>query len=215
MRKTIIRGFICSCLIFLYACSGSSVKTAYESEKTQIKMSGIQLGMTKQEVVKILGEPKKTEKKESADNVCYEIYYYMTKGKNLSQTELVKDNYTPLIFENGLLTAWGYAKYNYIFDVNNIRHRVKEEKRQAYTDDRDEWPSNEHKIILPPKSKAKTETKEDQQIEKAIIDVEGKDKKSSKKTKEVESKKPKPKPYDKDNPCKDVKKESENYHWWE
>jgi len=104
--------------------------------------------MSTKEVEIILNKPFKVERVRM-DKREYKIWFYLTKGTYLGQTEFIDENFTPFIFYKNRLKGWGYNFYNYFFNIDNIRER---EERGKYTEDKDEWPPNEHKIITPQES---------------------------------------------------------------
>ncbi|NGX49620.1 MAG: hypothetical protein K940chlam5_01219, partial [Candidatus Anoxychlamydiales bacterium] len=65
------------------------------------------------------------------------------------QSKLITRNFTPVVFESGHLIGWGNNFYKYTFDIDDEKQKREEEKRQKYTNDKGEWPKNEHTIIAP------------------------------------------------------------------
>jgi hypothetical protein len=146
MKKSIFISFI-----FLFLLS-SCVKTATQygviAENNRIKMLNISKEMSSCDVSLLMGKPYKTETKK-IDNKEYEVWLYLTEDPHLGQTMLIKRNFTPLVFEDCKLIGWGKVFYNHLFDVDNARYKAKEEKRQKYTNDKEEWPSNKHLEVAP------------------------------------------------------------------
>lgn len=139
-------------LLIFTACANNPMTTGVRAERNIVNISNIQKGMTMDEACKILKRPYKKETR-IQENKRYEIWYYITKKAYLSQTSLLDKNFTPIVFSDGVIIGWGWNFYDYLFDVGNTRKKIREEKRQQYTEDREEWPPNEHKIILPKDSK--------------------------------------------------------------
>jgi hypothetical protein len=93
-----------------------------------------------------MGGPNKSEQKKYESSI-YTVWYYITEPPILGQSRLVSRNYTPLVFQSDKLIGWGKKFYRYTFDIDNERYKQAEESRQAYTDDKEEWPRNEHSLI--------------------------------------------------------------------
>jgi outer membrane protein assembly factor BamE (lipoprotein component of BamABCDE complex) len=90
---------ISACVILLASCSYHIRKQNNENLKK------LHIGMTKQEVLDIMGEPLKNEVY-NTDNV----WYYFTQVK-WSDGSITRDECTPLFFENGKLAGWGRTEY--------------------------------------------------------------------------------------------------------
>lgn len=123
----------------------SDFPTSTAVEQNIIEMSTVKIGMKKCKVLEIMGNPNRIENKV----VCgkkYTILYYMTETPQLGQREIMDKDCIPFVFFNECLIGKGYLFYNTLFDKNRALKR-KDEERQRYTDDRDEWAPDEHKII--------------------------------------------------------------------
>lgn len=157
MKKYI---FISSIFLFLLS---SCVKTATQygviAENNRIKMLNISKEMSSCDVSLLMGKPYKTEIKK-IDNKEYEVWLYLTEDPLLGQTMLIKRNFTPLVLEDCKLIGWGNIFYNHLFDIDHARHKAKEEKRQQYTNDKEEWPSNKHLEVKPLNAKKEDLTKD-------------------------------------------------------
>ena len=153
-------------IIVLGGCAGSPLQTSVEAERHLSNMTDVEIGMSQSDVRSIMGNPYKVEKR-TMEGIVYEVWYYITRGALLSQTRLIDSNFTPLVFLSGYLRGWGWNYYNYLFDINNARFRREEEMRQRYTDDRNEWPPNEHKIISP-----YMDDDDEQKVEEAIKELQ-------------------------------------------
>ena len=46
-----------------------------------------------------------------------------------------------------------------MLDTEYARRKLQEEKRQQYTEDKDEWPPNKHQEVHPPENKPKPKEK--------------------------------------------------------
>lgn len=163
MKKCLNKVSIILTLIILIttsSCYRSVLQTGVTSEENRIKLANISKGMSQGQVLEVMGYPHKLENKKYKKK-RYDIWYYVTQPVILGQSQLVFDNFTPVIFHKCKLIGWGKRFYRYFFDVDNIRDLIKEEKRQAYTDDRDEWPRNEHQFIAPMNEPKKVIKKEE------------------------------------------------------
>lgn len=135
-------------ILFLTGCSNSPLQIGAMAEKNLIKTRLLKKGMTTKEVLKILDYPNKIKVKEK-EGKKYLIWYYLTKGIGMSQTEFIDENFTPLVFKENILIGVGKRFYKNFFDVCATKEKIKYEKKSKYTDDKEEWPSNKHKIIDP------------------------------------------------------------------
>lgn len=75
------------------------------SERNLTNLKQLEKGMTKQQVLKVMGEPLRNEVY-NTDNV----WYYFTESK-WSDGVCTRDECTPLFFKNGLLLGWGQKAY--------------------------------------------------------------------------------------------------------
>lgn len=147
--------------IFFMSCSYSPLSTGKQAEINLIEMGDIKKGMSINKVKSILHSPFKAEKIRM-DNKKYLVWFYITKEIQLGQRELIDENFTPFVFYKNKLQGWGYKFYNHVFNIDKIMEKRKKEERSKYTEDRDEWPSNEHKIITP---------KEESPIQKSVEEM--------------------------------------------
>jgi len=80
-------------------------------DNTNIKnLEKSKIGMTKTEVLTLMGTPDKSEKFERK-GVAVEILYYLTSGSYSPYTGWQNVDSTPVVFEAGILKGWG--KYYY------------------------------------------------------------------------------------------------------
>jgi outer membrane protein assembly factor BamE (lipoprotein component of BamABCDE complex) len=70
----------------------------------------IDLGMSKDQVVLIMGKPDLNEAYQTADGGALVILFYYTNRK-WADGNVTKDECTPLVFENGKLIGWGDEFY--------------------------------------------------------------------------------------------------------
>ncbi len=184
--------------VLLYSCMGSTMQTSLKSEQNRDNIVGLRLGMTQEDVLTLMGSPYKSEV-HKIENNTYVIYFYVTEPTVLGQSKLIEQNFTPVVFKDNILVGWGTNYYNYLMDIDNAREKYEEEKRQKYTDDRDEWPPNQHVVIPPPSEKANDQSLEED-LDKTIPQ-------------------PDPQPQEEKpqgtGPCKNKPKTDENYNMWE
>ncbi|NGX29053.1 MAG: hypothetical protein K940chlam1_01246 [Candidatus Anoxychlamydiales bacterium] len=169
----------------LSGCFKTPLKTGAISEQNRISLYSLEIGMSTEQVLDVMGYPYKTE--ERMYNVeLYEIWYYITEPTYLGQSELITRNFTPLVFEAGHLIGWGRNFYKYQFDVEDEKAKRKAEKDQKYTDDKEEWPSNQHTIIEPmsasKKDKPKTDQTKSSDLFKLIVPKDEQEKQARKQT---------------------------------
>lgn len=136
-------------LCMLCSCSRSPIATGVIAEENKYNMAFLKVGMSKSKVYQTMGCPRARESHE-IDSTTYEIWFYLTRRYGLGQTRLLPQNLTPLIFKEGHLLGWGKEYYNYLLNIENEREKRKEQRRQGYTDDEDEWPLDEHRQVPEP-----------------------------------------------------------------
>lgn len=93
-------------IIFIAGCPGSPIQTESEANKNRKAMIGLIPGVTKNDVLEIMGEPRKTEFYISK-GVNLEFWFYLTEGTTSRDRRMIETNFTPLVFENGKLIGWG------------------------------------------------------------------------------------------------------------
>lgn len=98
-----IRNFLL--IIAILCLCGCSVFK--EAKKNNEAMLSLNAGQTKEEVLKIMGNPAKTEKY-FLRGVDTDIWYYRTA---VDIYGIEQDNFTPIIFEDGELIGWGKDYY--------------------------------------------------------------------------------------------------------
>ena len=96
---------ICLCLLV----SGCGTVNHFSAQATRSRMNNLGLGMTKDEVLRILGEPYK---KEAYEGVEYWLYYTQSYGDFVYGLEHKSDlNFTPVAFIDGKVDGWGRNYY--------------------------------------------------------------------------------------------------------
>jgi outer membrane protein assembly factor BamE (lipoprotein component of BamABCDE complex) len=91
-------------VFLLFGCSYEKI-----AKKNNELMLTLDRGQTKQEVLKIMGNPSKNEKY-FADNNEMDVWFYRT-SSFVSGGWDSDDYFTPMVFENGKLTGWGNDFY--------------------------------------------------------------------------------------------------------
>ncbi len=76
-------------------------------------LAQVRLGMNESEVLKLMNKPYKQKSIEYQGNE-YDFWFYVTRPVGLGQSHLVRQNLTPLTFENGRLIGWGFDHYDYV-----------------------------------------------------------------------------------------------------
>ena len=107
MGRKLISIFIVS-LIFLLiiGCAGNPIRGGGEAARNRSNLAKLNLGMTENEVVNLMGRPSRTEAYE-IQGTSLEFWHYLTEYDWLLGT--LED--TALVFENGVLKGWGLGNY--------------------------------------------------------------------------------------------------------
>lgn len=104
-------------LILLAGCA------TYEMSKNNDALLNLDMGMSKQQVVEVMGKPDLNEAYESLYGKSVVIYFYYTQRK-WSDGNVTKDETTPVVFENGKLIGWGDEFYKNKMEVDvNVKNR--------------------------------------------------------------------------------------------
>jgi hypothetical protein len=105
-------------LIFLTSCAGSQAwqsmqisSTVREAKKNNANIQKIKLGMSKQEVVDVLGSPTKSESYDLGKERSIEFLFYRTEGWSVCDLQNKDSQFTPFAFENNKLIGWGRNYY--------------------------------------------------------------------------------------------------------
>lgn len=141
-----MRGCLSFALLLFAGCAGSPLATGAKAEENTFNMAYIRIGMSEDQVYDIMGRPYDIESYD-IDKEYFEVWFYLTRKVALGQTRLVPGNFTPLVFQDGFLVGWGRNYYNHLLDIENAKEKRREDLRQRYTDDEDEWPPQTHQII--------------------------------------------------------------------
>lgn len=90
-------------LMFL-ACGCSFVQTVKDNNNSLLTLKN---GQTKEEVLKIMGNPARNERYTQNDKIL-DVWYYRT-GYDIYAID--ENNFTPVIFKNDKLIGWGTDCY--------------------------------------------------------------------------------------------------------
>lgn len=104
--------------------------TEKEAKVNNEKMMNLNIGMSKEEVLKIMGNPSKREQYQITKDKILEFLFYRTAGWSVNRTSSGwgwdisasgdrDEQFTPLTFENNKLVGWGRNYYE-----NVIKHAV-------------------------------------------------------------------------------------------
>lgn len=110
-RKIVISIAISFFIISVLSCAGSPIRTQWEAERNRSNMLQLKIGMSKEQVHALMGNPYKTESYQ-IEGKPIEFWLYLTEGKNIDDRTLRDSNFTPLAFENNTLTGWGRNYYD-------------------------------------------------------------------------------------------------------
>jgi hypothetical protein len=120
MKFVVVLLSIFMLVISISGCAGSPVRTAGEAEKNRSNMLELKIGMTKEQVLAIMGNPYKTESYQIDDKI-QEFWLYLTEPGVGPDS-----HFTPLCFENEVLKGWGRNYYDNILRIQqdiNIENR--------------------------------------------------------------------------------------------
>ena len=97
--------------------TNNSLSTLAQSQENIWNLSRLSIGMCENDVLRIMDKPYKTQRIECEDKK-YEVWFYVTKPSGLGQGRLVKQNVTPLTFQDGVLQGWGFELYDKLLHSN-------------------------------------------------------------------------------------------------
>jgi hypothetical protein len=108
-----IIGFLCSWTIGCVIQPGSD--KPFEREKTSnaniTRLNKLKIGMTKDEVLALMGTPSKLETPETDEGISVEVLFYLTSFNYSTDMGWQNVDYTPLVLERGILKGWGKNYY--------------------------------------------------------------------------------------------------------
>ena len=98
--------------IGLVGCVGSPMRTSFLAGRHTKAMIKLQPDMTPEEVIKLMGNPDKTEMYRGKGGEPILVYLYITTPRDAFTRQWSEANYTPLVFENNKLAGWGWNYFN-------------------------------------------------------------------------------------------------------
>jgi len=139
MLKTIVFVIL---IVFSYL-NGGLVRLYDQAAETRQGLFDVRKGMGKEDVLYIMGYPYQVEQCKSACRT-FEVWFYIYRKPDLSQTRVVRRNLIPLVFYKNRLLGWGVNFYK------RLMERDLERSREAYSNDREEWPKEDHGYVPQP-----------------------------------------------------------------
>jgi len=166
------KGFILILSLFSLLEAGT-LRLYDEAAETQSAILHLKEGMTKEDVLYIMGYPYQAQN-EQAKGRCYEVWLYFYKKPSLSQKRILRRNLIPLIFYKNHLYGWGESDYNKLFESEKEQKRRARLKDVKYSDEKHEWPATEHGYVPSPKEELQKKSSETNPAEarKKQIDAE-------------------------------------------
>jgi hypothetical protein len=99
-------------LVFFSGCGLVTLTTtSIEASGHKDNFSNIKIGMSSDQVKGVLGTPNKTESFSLNEGRKILVWFFLTEGRAPFH-RLDDTNYTPIVFENEILTGWGYVYLN-------------------------------------------------------------------------------------------------------
>ncbi|TAH33128.1 MAG: DUF3192 domain-containing protein [Alphaproteobacteria bacterium] len=108
MKKRII-SLICSFVVLL-TLTACGVAAKNRSDDVRAKLNELEIGMTKEQVLRVMGKPYKRELYGKSEYFIYETDHWAT---------VDQDKYTPIYLENGKVRGWGSSYYD-----NSIKQKI-------------------------------------------------------------------------------------------
>jgi len=107
MSRKLISIFIVSLtFLFIVGCAACPIRRSGEAARNRSSLAKLNLGMTKNEVINLIGRPAKTETYE-IQGMNLEFWHYRTEYN--WQLGTLED--TALVFEDGVLKGWELGNY--------------------------------------------------------------------------------------------------------
>lgn len=103
MRKMI---FLMMAGLFLYGCASTM---PWDIDKNRNNLMKIEVGMSKQQVIEIMGQPYNREAYTTPDGSVLEFLIYLTKYTDSGS--ISDSDTTPICFLNDKVTGWGRNFY--------------------------------------------------------------------------------------------------------
>jgi hypothetical protein len=108
-----IYGLFVAAVVLWYPDKHQDMDWKDREEYNKVQITKLELGITKQDILTLLGSPDITEAKRSGTD-SLQVMFYRTQHMQ-SDGITTEDECTPLLLENDELVAWGdsaYATYN-------------------------------------------------------------------------------------------------------
>ena len=80
-----------------------------------VRLNDVKLGMSKSEVVGIMGQPGTKEEGDYRGG-RYSVYFYLTHSMDFPDSNTVRNGYTPLVFKDNRLVGIGKRDYRMAVD---------------------------------------------------------------------------------------------------
>lgn len=154
-------------LLLLTGCmSNNGLGSAAMSQDNIWNLTRISIGMNESQVIHVMHHPYMKRSFENDGNV-YHIWFYVTRPVGLDQSRLVRQNLTPLTFENGVLLGWGFDFYHHIIRKiekpvpSAVPQKPKEDQNKSIekTIDEIEKTPQSKKRVTPVTSEQETQSK--------------------------------------------------------
>ena len=117
--------------VALLLCGGCVSKTRWGVASTQKRMLRVQVGMSKQEVIKILGTPNLREVIPDKNGVPIDFLFYQTRFTGDAVLFAPKDSdLTPFAFVHDRLVGWSRNFYDNATHHEITIHETSEDKAQ-------------------------------------------------------------------------------------
>jgi len=105
-RKIMSISIVSLVFLFIVGCAGNPIRRGDEAARNRSNLAKLNLGMTENELVNLMGKPSKTEGYE-IQGKNLEFWHYRTEYNWLLGTL----EGTALVFEDGVLKGWGLGNY--------------------------------------------------------------------------------------------------------
>ena len=101
--------FLMAILLSLSGCGLVTLTTSsIEASGNKNSLQKLEIGMNSNQVKGIMGAPNKTEAFSLTEGKKVLVWFFLTEGRAPFR-RLDDPNYTPVVFENDILTGWGYV----------------------------------------------------------------------------------------------------------
>ena len=104
-------------ILFVVGCEGTVAETRREAQRNRQALFSLNVGMTKDQVLTIMGKPRKKQTHSFGDRDI-EFWLYLTEGWTIEGSDLQDSHFTPLAFEKGTLIGWGRTFYERTLRTN-------------------------------------------------------------------------------------------------